>query len=708
MRTDRKECLGKSDSTKRARKEFFWIALWGGLFALSLLMAGRAAGQTAEGGGSGTERPGELALDPITVTATRTPRRISTVADSIEVISKEQIRGRLPGDLNDALRDAAGGVLEQSGSRGGATNFRIRGSENNFTSVLLDGFKFSSPDGLPFDFGHLSPEWIERVDILRGPQSTLYGSDAAGGVVNILPDVGRPGDPAEFEAHARHGSFSTWEESVKVRGGTERGGYLASASRISTVGRFDNDGYYRTVGTVVLDLVSTPQAKARLLYQVNHNRFDNASDTGAVNTDIRLDDDFTDKELNTFQKNLDQLAGLRLELRPVPWFEYIPRVSIFEKETLFQDKTDILDADRPFFAPSRNDTTKTRYLVDNQVNLRFGGKRARSVATLGFEWEEERFFQAQIGSTVNRRRRARSLYAQEQLTLRRDLTLTAGVRFDDFDVGEDPLTTKFSASYRLRGAGTKIRGAVGEGVKRPSFSDLFGIAIFAGNPNLKSEKQENWEVGVDQDFLGGKMKWTATYFETHLKNLIAFSFGGFPNGTSFENISKVRLKGAEFSAALIDLEDFTLRVNYNTLDTVVLDDRDGAGGSSFVQGEELLRRPDWWWSGSVLYHPDRLSAGVFVNQTGDRRDRDFRPFVDGSNGGAARTVKNPGFTRIDLALAYDLIPERGPAARKGGWFQARRLTAEFRANNILDEDYDELFGFNAPGVSWHAGFQLRF
>ncbi|MDP6482309.1 MAG: TonB-dependent receptor, partial [Nitrospinota bacterium] len=355
-----------------------------------------------------------------------------------------------------------------------------------------------------------------------------------------------------------------------------------------------------------------------------------------------------------------------------------------------------------------NETTFTVVCEHGTCQVQFHHSRWRWQSDPTAEWEEERFFQAQIGSTVNRRRRARSLYAQEQLTLRRNLTLTAGVRFDDFDVGEDPLTTKFSAAYRIRGAGTKIRGVVGEGVKRPSFSDLFGISTFTGNPNLKSEKQENWEMGVDQDLLGGKMKWTATYFETYLKNLIAFSFGGFPNGMSFENISKVRLKGAEFSAALIDLEYFTLRVSYNTLDTVVLDDRDGAGGSSFVQGRELLRRPNWWWSGSVLYHPDRLSAGVFVNQVGDRRDGDFRPFVDGSNGGAARTVNNPGFTKIDLALAYDLIPERGPAARKGGWLQARRLTAEFRANNILDEDYDEVFGFNAPGISLYAGFRLRF
>ena len=185
----------------------------------------------------------------------------------------------------------------------------------------------------------------------------------------------------------------------------------------------------------------------------------------------------------------------------------------------------------------------------------------------------------------------------------------------------------------------------------------------------------------------------------------------FPSAIELRKFSKrARQTCRDHRIKLIDFKNFTLRANYNTLDTVVLDDRDGAGGSSFLQGEELLRRPNWWWSGSLRYHPDRLSAGVFVNQTGDRRDLDFRPFVDGSNGGAARTVNNPGFTKIDLALAYDLIPERGSAraARKGGWLAARRLTVELQANNILDEDYDEVFGFNAPGINWYAGVRLLF
>lgn len=659
------------------------------------------------------EAPEEgLKLDPLTVTATRTPRRVSTVGDSIEVISREQIDALLPGDFNEVLQDAIGGVIEPTGSRGGTTAFRIRGSESNFTSVLLDGFKLSPLDGGAFDFGNVSPEWIGRAEVLRGPQSTLYGSDAAGGVINLILDVGLPGERPSTEISARHGSFQTYEESAKLKGGTEKTGYLATISRLETEGRFQNDGYYRTVGTLAFDIFPSDQAKVRLIYQANINRFDSTSNSGAVNSDIRLAAPFTDRELNQFTKNTEQIAGLRLELKPAKWFEYIPRVSYYDLERQFSDAADVLDIGRSFFSPTLTDTTQTRFQIDNQVNLRFSDKKDgaapgfASITTFGFEYEDERFFQESRTTTINRRRLARSYYAQEQLTLWRDLTLTAGMRVDNFDVGKDETTGKVSAAYRIRKSGTKIRGAWGRGVKRPSFTDLFGVSTFAGNPNLKSERQENWEAGIDQFFLGRKLKLSATYYRSTMKDLIAFSFGGFPNGTSFENISEVRMKGAEFSLALIDFHDFTIRANYNTMDTKVLDDKNGLGGSSFLQGEELLRRPNWWWSGSITYHPDRMKLTVRVNSVSSRRDLDFRPFVDGSNGGASRKVNNPGHTKVDLAFSYDIVKDYksifGGDALKG----IKRLSLEFKINNLLDEDYDEAFGFNSPGINWFAGFRL--
>ncbi|MDA1001363.1 MAG: TonB-dependent receptor plug domain-containing protein, partial [bacterium] len=247
------------------------LAAAGTALLLSLLIPGTSPAQ------QGADPP-ELRLDPIVVTATRTPRRLSTVGDSIESFSKETIELIIPGDLNDVFRTATGIIVEQSGSRGASTSFRIRGSEDNFVSVMIDGFKISAPDGGRFDFENLSPEWIGGVEILRGPQSPLYGSDAAAGAVNLLLDVGKHGEPYRFETGARYGSFTTWEEFFKVRGGGEKTGFLATLSRIDTNGRFENDGYYRTVGTIAFDYFPTDRAKIRFLYQANQSRFDATSD----------------------------------------------------------------------------------------------------------------------------------------------------------------------------------------------------------------------------------------------------------------------------------------------------------------------------------------------------------------------------------------------------------------------------------------------
>ena len=684
------------------------------LLVLAHLLIPAAARAQAPAGAA----PQELLLDPLTVTATRTPRPVSTVGDSVEVFTRDRIELTLPADFSDLLRDGAGINMDQSGARGATASLRIRGSENNFGSVLLDGFKITTPDGDAFDFAHIPPEWLRGAEILRGPQSALYGSDAASGVVNLLLDTGRPGEARSFELGASLGSYSTYEEVLKLKGGWEKGGYLATASRVDSQGRFKNDGYIRTASLMAIDYFPSPEAKLRLLALVNQNRRDQTSSDGAANTDHRLTPPQTDREFNAYQLATDQMYGLSLELRPARWIEFAPKVSFYQRDFLFNDPPDALDSTRPFFSAFKSDNTQTRYLSDNPLNLRVAGKDigwdalTSSVTTLGFQWEEERFFQFVRGSsntTENHERLARSLYFHQQLILRERLTLTGGLRVDDYDVGKDDVTGKLSASYLLARTDTKVRGAVGSGAKRPSFNDLFffsdqGFLVLRGNPSLKSERQESWEAGVDQYLMGRRLVLSATYFENDLKDLISFSFAGFPNGTNNENISKVETKGVELSLALVDVRGFTLRANWNYLDTIVADDRGGAGGQDFQQGQGLLRRPHWWWGGALSYHPGPFRATLSLREVGQRPDRDFTPLLAGSF--TFPRVHNPSYMRADLALAYDLIKDRKPAVRALPGVQ--RLTLELKVNNLADKDYDEVFGFNAPGINWMAGLRLQF
>ena len=653
------------------------LTLW--LAALILFCgAGIASAQSAEE---------ELHLDPITVTATRTPERLSDVADSVEVFGPDRIDSLLPGDALDFLTEGAGVIIPQFNGRGGQTSLFLRGSESNFTSVMIDGFKLTVPDGRGFDFGHLSPEWVGSAEVLKGPQSPLYGSDAASGVVNFLPDVGKPGEAPSFSVRARGGSHDTFEEAFKLKGGTANSGYAASLSRLDTEGHLPNDGYYRTAGTVALDHFFSENARVRFLYHANRNRYNFPGPAHEGYTDT-----------NKYTKFTEQLVGARAHLKFFPWLEYVPRVSIYLRDTLDENKPDTPeDTDI-----SKNDNSGTRLHVDNQVNVRFSGKQLglqairRSISTLGIEWEKEDISSDTDDSKgSNGDRRATSFYAHQQLRFLNGLTLAGGARVDSFDVGEDETTGKFSASYRIPGIGARIRGAVGEGIKRPEFNQLFDTSYGAfstiGNPNLKSERQNSWEAGFDQFFAGKKIKLSATYYENEIDNLISYSF----TGMTFENIDKARIKGAELSLSLIRFHDFSARASFNTMDSVEID-------NTGADGEPLLRRPDWWWSGSVSYHPNRLRASLRVNSVSDRWDiNDGPPFT-------FNRVVNPGYTKVDLALALDVVKDRISMFDRTRKSRLKNLTVELKVNNALDEEYEAIYGYESPGVQWFAGVRAIF
>lgn len=659
-------------------------AVW--LAALILLGgASKAGAQSAEE---------ELYLDPITVTATRTPERLSDVADSVEVFDLKRIESLQPGDLIDFLSEGAGVIIPQTSGRGGQSSLFLRGSESNFTSVMIDGFKLTFPDGSAYDFGHLSPEWVGTAEILKGPQSPLYGSDAASGVMNFIPDIGKPGEAPSFTVRARGGNFETFEETFKLKGGTAKSGYMASLSRLDTEGHLPNDGYSRTVGTVGLDHFLSENARVRFLYHANRNHYDLPGPAHQGYT-----------EPNKYRDLTEQLIGARAHLKLFPWLEFVPRVSVYLRDTLDENKPDDLDP-----GASKTETDGTRLHFDSQVNVRLTGEQLgfqglrRSISTLGVEWETEdisiKSASAFGDSEYDSDRRATSFYAQQQFQFQNGFTLAGGARVDTFDVGEDETTGKLSASYKIPGTGARVRGAVGEGVKRPSFIELLDV-YGPGNPNLKSERQKSWEAGFDQFLAGNKIKFSATYYVNDIDDLIAYSFEPFANGTNYENIQKARVKGAELSFSLLDFHDFSAHASYNLMDTETLETQ-GLGAPNYVEGEELLRRPDWWWSASISYHPERLKATLRVNTVSDRWD------IDDSAPWPFPRVVNPGFTRVDLALSLDVVKDRISMFDKTRKSKVKDLTVELKVNNALDEEYEAVYGYESPGVQWYAGVRAVF
>ena len=274
------------------------------------------------------------------------------------------------------------------------------------------------------------------------------------------------------------------------------------------------------------------------------------------------------------------------------------------------------------------------------------------------------------------------------------------MRLDDFNDIKDEVTGKISASYKIPGTGARFRGAVGDGIKRPAFYQLVGGFGAIGNPNLQNELQKSWEAGFDQFLAGNKIKFSATYYVNELENLIAYSFTPFANDANYENIQRAQIKGAEFSFALLDFHNFTAHASYNLMDTEAIETQ-GLGAPNFVEGEPLIRRPEWWWSGSITYHPDRLKATLRVNTMGDRWDGDFSTYP-------APRVINPGFTRVDLALSLDVVKGGISMFDRTRKSKVENLTVELKVNNALDEEYEAVYGFESPGRQWFAGVRAIF
>ena len=272
---------------------------------------------------------------------------------------------------------------------------------------------------------------------------------------------------------------------------------MATLSRLDTEGHLPNDGYYRTVGTVGLDHFFSDKAKLRFLYHANQNRYDIPGPAHQGYT-----------EPDKYGKNTEQLIGARAHLHPFSWLEYVPRLSFYFRDTLFENKPDAVNTDS-----DKTDSSGTRLHLDNQINVRLSGEQLgfrglrRSISTLGVEWEEEDISiesasQNAFGSSMSKydsKRRAVSFYAQQQFQFQKGLTLAGGVRLDDFDVGEDEVTGKISASYKIPGN----RRANPRGGGRGNQASLFrrvARRLWSRKPELNERKAEELGGGFRSVF----------------------------------------------------------------------------------------------------------------------------------------------------------------------------------------------------------------
>ena len=619
--------------------------------------------------GSSTKTRAEAAPGQVVVTPSRAEESAANVASAITVIDRTEIERAVGSGATvaDILKGLPGLNIAQSGGPGGETNVRIRGADSDQTLVMIDGVRINDPasTGSEFDFAVFSLVNVERIEILRGPQSGLYGGDAIGGVINIITRKG-DGPPQGFAA-IEGGSYNTFSQRAGVSGANGPVSYSFGAFNFRT------SGFSRFDGGRENDATEKQAFNGRVDYQVAPN-FSVGARLGLYTLDAELDGTRGDTPDYTERTLIDGALTSRLDL-----FGGAMRNTL----TLYANQ-----ADRLFFACdnaacSSNTTSKFKgqrigvelqsdFDIRGDDRLAIGGRieqlaaESRDASSTDLS-THERYDVTEINKS------AFAIYTFNPI---RAFTLSAAGRVDDFDTGQLIGTYRFAAAYRFEETGTKLRASYGTGAKAPTIQQrfdnttLFGFLPVSGNPDLEVEKSRGFDIGIDQSLLGGTMDLSVTYFNNDIKDLIEFDTA---KGT-FVNIDAAKTQGVEVAAELRPLDWLRLRGSYTYLEAVDAE-----------TGQQLRRRPKHVAKGAVAVEPF-AGAHIAATLVYQSRHYNLRPGPDD------RQVVD-GFMRLDLTGDLEINPN---------------ATLFLRAENLTDADYQEVYGFGTAGRSAYAGLRLSF
>jgi vitamin B12 transporter len=630
----------------------------------------------------------EVAVDPVMVSETRIERRLSQSTGSVHVITRDELEKRQFPYLREVLRDVPGLTVVQTGSRGGTTSLFARGGESDFTMVMVDGVKVNDAGG-GFEFANLTTDNVERIEIVKGPQSALYGSDAIGGVINI---VTRKGDGpmrvvGEVMGGAGRGigsSMATHQQRVSVSGATERLDFSGEWTRYDHAGMFGlNNAFLSNAfsGNFGFRPSDRLQFRSTLRYTDTQYKFP---------TDFVLGQGYPPVDPNQGNERTLISFANSATYQLNSWWDHALQWSHMESRFKFFDFVDPIPTDFRF---SQTDGTQRRDMIDYHTNFRVReGIGAGSAATLGIEFQEERFSQSNVvnpgtSQSTNLSRRNMGYYGQIQGVYADRLFLTSGVRVEDNEYFGTFVNPKVSGAYVHKETGTKIRGAFGRGIRAPAFNELMGFPNFGipSNFGLRPEKATSWEIGVDQDFLEKRLTGSVTWFHNRFTDLIALATG------VNTNIQGADTEGLESTLRWRATNELTFSVSHTYLNTEVTEVGTGLNlGGLFTPGGRLLRRPEHSGSVQVDYQTKGWGINLVVLGVGDRVDRDFA--VAGSP-----RVKNKAYWRADLAAWY----------RLGRW-EGSEWKAKLRIENMTNSRYQEAFGFPNPGIFAMAGVEVSY
>lgn len=625
-------------------------------------------------------------MDPVVVTATKTETPAGQTGASVSVVTREQIEQRQVTDVLQILRDQPGLSLSQNGTRGSLTNVFIRGGNNNMNLVLIDGMKVNLGGGA-FDFGTITTVGVGRMEIVRGPQSALYGADAMTGVIQLFTPRGE--GPFSAWASAAGGNYATHEERAGLSWGNQHAGVFFEYGHYSTQGILpvNNDADNDTLA-LRLDLSPIPELDFAFTARYVASHLEVPTEGAG--------DRFDTLDPHQFE-NVDRfVTTLGGRYRQTSWLEHRVKLGASFISDRFVDPMDLGVPTDAFSPPEGTKTTsrETRYLVDYNIALtppKFWQISPVFVLGAGYEYQDftQRLHPVGDPNRTNEWRETKSVYLQGQLGWMDRVFLNLGGRYDDSTAYGTKLTPRVAGAAVAPVTSTRVRGAWGTGIKEPSFFEEFGGFGIPGNHEIKAEQSESWEAGVDQPFWGERIQLSATYFENRFKDMIAFV--SVTEGST--NIQAAKSSGVEAVLVVRPFPGWAATGSYTYLRTEVTDDGGITGQVNFLKGEPLLRRPKHSGSVSIGYTGDRVRAVGTLYVKGESADVDF------SSGFPGRRVTLPGHDKLDLSLAVVLFKNV---------IGLKEITWKTRLQNVINEKYEEVFGFSSARISALTGFEVRY
>lgn len=576
---------------------------------------------------------------------------IKELTSPTSIITGTELAARGQQYISDLLRTLPGIAVNTSGPGGGLTQIRMRGSEANHILVLIDGVEVANPSSGEFDFSGLRAEDVVRIETLRGEQSALYGSDAIGGVINIITRAGSTQDG--------------WRASVEVGSRETIEGQISAVIPVGSAALSINGNAFKTGGYNISGLDGETDGSQSRSLNLGLNNVELGGITlsakfGTSKLDTQFDED------SDFDGRLNDANG----------------------ETTVKTETARIDA-RFKLAGFKN--LITSHMVDTDTDTRAGFSTRSKGARHGINWAAEKEFgnssftalaeaEHESYSIIPNFTEAEAEPNNWTYALAGDyrynagpVTLTASARHDINDLFQDATTWRVGGGYAFEDIGGRLRASVGTGVKNPSLIELFGFfpaSRFTGNRDLQPETSLGFSLGYEQEL--GDLNVSVDYFRSELKDEITTVFN------------------PDFTSTVVNLDTDSTRQGVELEARWDISDQLNAHGSAtFLDSEQNdideIRRPDFIASATVTYRPtDALSLTASLDHNGSQLDTDFGTF---------QNVTLDAFTLVGLNAAYDVDDH---------------FTLTLRGDNLLNEDYQEVFGYASPGRAVYAGLRANF